>query len=160
MDLCLEESAFICRAAIFVSRSGSCKLTRWWKFFLSFPFVICFFLKRFTKARDFEEKNIVSTRDGSYYMENNCVHGKKHHNFTQQPQFQWPETKRIIAFLLIDIIAWFLNLARRGGELDISKNQGISLGCNVCTRVYICGNSIGIRWHDDQPVSEQEKSKE
>jgi len=57
MDLCLEESAFICRAAVFVSRSGSCKLTR------------------FTKARDFEEKNIVSTRDGSYYIENNCVHG-------------------------------------------------------------------------------------
>ena len=119
-----------------------------------------FFLKRFTKARDIEEKNIVSTRDGSYYMENNCVHGKKPHNFTQQPQFQWPELNRIIAYLLIDSIAWFLNLARRGGELDISKNQEVSLGCNVCTCVYICGNSIGIRWHDDQPVSEQKKSKE
>ena len=28
MDLCLEETAFICRAAVYKTRSGSCSLTR------------------------------------------------------------------------------------------------------------------------------------
>ena len=33
MDLCLEETAFICRAAVYKTRSGSCSLTRFLSFF-------------------------------------------------------------------------------------------------------------------------------
>ena len=44
--------------------------------------IILQFLLRFTRARGFEDKSIVSTLDGSYYMENNCVHGQHHpHHF-------------------------------------------------------------------------------
>ena len=80
MDLCLEETAFICRAAVYTTRSGSCSLTRFLSFLERSKFLQ--FLLRFTKARGFEDKNIVSTLDGSYYMENNCVHGQHHpHTF-------------------------------------------------------------------------------
>ena len=36
MDLCLEETAFICRAAVYTTRSGACSLTRCKHFFVLF----------------------------------------------------------------------------------------------------------------------------
>ena len=74
MDRCLEEGAFVCRAAVYETLTRSCKLTRWDKT----PTKGCIScVPRFTKSVGLEAKNVATGRKGNYYMENNCVHGEQ-----------------------------------------------------------------------------------
>ena len=85
----LEESAFICHAAVFVLRSGSCKLTRW-RFFLSFPLVICFFSKGFQKCVISRRKTLsalvmaTTIWKTTASMVRNLTTSPNNHNFNDQ----------------------------------------------------------------------------